>query len=185
MKTEQQYFDEAISIASYMDNMSQFKEQSMAIYQQFDVSNDDFIQRLKEKNLHILTITEDWCGDAMLNNPIIRKVAEAADMEMRTALRDADTELIDRHLTNGGRAIPIYLLLNEAGEIVSKWGPRAPELQQMVEEARAGLPQKDDPTFEEAQKDLYKNLLQQYASNQKLWSYVYEDFKKQVTAALV
>ncbi|WP_332645963.1 thioredoxin family protein [Lysinibacillus sp. 54212] len=184
MKTEQQYFEESMPISDYMDGMTQLKESSLAIYEAFKVPQDDFIAKLKTSGLHILAITEDWCGDAMLNNPIIRKVAEAADLEMRTALRDADTELIDRHLTNGGRAIPIYLLLNGAGEIVAKWGPRAPQLQQMVEEARAGLPQKDDPAFEEAQKELYKNLLEQYTSDAKLWTYVYEDFKKRVTEAL-
>ena len=63
---------------------------------------------------------------------LIGKTSEAANVEIRTAYRDEDTDLIDLHLTNGGRAIPIYVILNEAGEVVGKWGPRAPELQRMV-----------------------------------------------------
>lgn len=184
MKTEQQYFDEAISIAQYMDEMSTLKEESFAIYNQFTVPNDVFIEQLKNSNMHILAITEDWCGDAMLNNPIVRKVAEAAGLDMRATLRDADTDLIDQYLTNGGRAIPIYLLLNAAGEVVGKWGPRAPELQQFVMDARAGLPDKEDPAFEEAQKAIYTNMRQQYIEDSKYWTYVYEDFKKAVSAIL-
>lgn len=180
MKTEQQYFDEGKLIAAYMEDMSQLKEQSFAIYEGFHVPADDFIEKLRAANLHILTITEDWCGDAMVNNPIIRKVAEAAGLEMRTVLRDADTDLIDRYLTNGGRAIPVYLLLNEEGEVVGKWGPRAPELQQFVMDLRAALPDKEDPAFEEAQKEMYANMRQQYAVDAKLWQFVYEDFKKTV-----
>ena len=35
--------------------------------------DDEFIELLKEKKPNILVITEDWCGDAMMNNPILAK----------------------------------------------------------------------------------------------------------------
>gem|GEM_PF-134178 len=185
VKTEQQYFNEAISIQQYMDNMTTLKEESFRIYDGFEVpTNDGFVDLLKNKQPKILTITEDWCGDAMLNNPIIRRVAEAADIDMRAVLRDADTNLIDRYLTNGGRGIPIYLLLDDTGEVIGKWGPRAPELQELVVTKRASLPDKEDPAFEEAQKALYTEIREENISNQSYWIFVYEDFKKQITAAL-
>ncbi|MEY9972353.1 hypothetical protein ABH966_002727 [Lysinibacillus sp. RC46] len=185
MKTEQQYFNDAISIQQYMDNMTTLKEESFRIYDGFDAPlNDGFIELLKDKQPKILTITEDWCGDAMLNNPVIRRVAEAAGLEMRAVLRDADTDLIDRYLTNGGRAIPIYILLDDAGQVVGKWGPRAPELQELVVSKRATLPDKEDPTFEDAQKALYAEIREENITNKSYWTFVYEDFKKQVTAAL-
>ena len=185
MKTEQQYFEESTSMKDYMEAMSQLKEQSFAIYEKFELPEDAaFIEKLKNANIHILAITEDWCGDAMINNPIIRKVAEAANIEIRTALRDADTDLIDRYLTNGGRAIPMYLILNAAGEVVTTWGPRAPELQQLVTDLRSTLPAKEDPAFEEATKALYENMRGQYVENAQLWNYVYEDFKNKVSAVI-
>lgn len=181
VKTEQQYFEDGQLMAVYMENMSQLKELSQAIYEGFEVPADGFVEKLKAANLHILAITEDWCGDAMLNNPIIRKIAEAARVEIRTVLRDADTDLIDRHLTNGGRAIPVYLILNEAGEVVGKWGPRAPELQELVMNLRATLPDKEDASFEQAQADMYKNMRQKYAEDATLWTYVYNNFKETIT----
>jgi len=185
MKTEQQYFNEAISIQQYMENMTTLKEESFRIYDGFTVpTNDGFIELLKDKQPKILTITEDWCGDAMLNNPIVRRVAEAAGLDMRTVFRDADTDLIDRYLTNGGRAIPIYLLIDGTGEVIAKWGPRAPELQELVVTKRASLPDKEDPAFEEAQKALYAEIREENMTNQSYWTYVYEDFKKQVTNVL-
>ena len=186
MKTEQQYFEQGTSMKDYMDTMSQLREESFTIYDAFDVPEEDpFINQLKAANVHILTITEDWCGDAMLNNPIIRKTAEAADVEIRTVLRDEDTDLIDRHLTNGGRAIPIYLVLNATGEIVAKWGPRAPKLQQMVIEGRAKLPAQDDEGFAEAQKQFYTVIRNRYVSDIEIWREVYESFKDTVGKALV
>lgn len=184
MKTEQQYFEDAILIEQYMDDMTQLKEESFAIYHAFEVPNDEFISKLRESGLHILVITEDWCGDAMLNNPIIRKTAEAAGLDMRAVLRDADTDLIDRHLTNGGRGIPIYLLLNESGDLVAKWGPRAPELQEFVMNSRAQLPDKESADFEQAQRDMYTNMRKQYVEDPTFWTYVYNSFKQTVEKAI-
>ena len=75
------------------------------------LQDDEFIELLKVKKPNILVITEDWCGDAMMNNPVLRRIAEAAELDVRAVYRDADTDLIDKHLTNGGRSIPVYLLL--------------------------------------------------------------------------
>lgn len=184
MKTEQQYYEESPTIQEYMDNMTQLKGESFRIYEQFEVPEDDFIEQLKRAKIHILVITEDWCGDAMLNNPIIRKIAEAADVEVRAVLRDADTDLIDRYLTNGGRSIPMYLVMNEAGEVITKWGPRAPELQQFVMDGRAQLPAKEDPTCEEKSKAFYVDLRKAYTEQLSFWNNVYESFKQTVQQAL-
>ena len=183
LKTEQQYFEEAKPIVTYMQEMTELKDESHAIYEKFDVPHDGFFERLALQNWHILAITEDWCGDAMLNNPIIRKVAEAAGLPMHAALRDEDTDLIDRYLTNGGRAIPIYIILNEAGEVVTTWGPRAPELQQIVMDKRAELPAQDDATFKEAQMAMYTAIRNENLTTPQNWQYVYQDFKRVVEKA--
>ncbi|MGV2941504.1 thioredoxin family protein [Mesobacillus sp. LC4] len=184
MKTEQQYFEEGKSIQTYMDEMGTLKEESFAVYEQFQLPADGFAEHLKQNELHFLTITEDWCGDAMMINPVIRKLAEAADTEMRVALRDADTDLIDRHLTNGGRAIPMILFFNNQGHLLGKWGPRAPKAQQIVDEVRAALPPKDDPTFAEKQKEAFGSLRKRYTEDQALWAEVYDHFKETVLTIL-
>ncbi|MBT2680507.1 thioredoxin family protein [Bacillus sp. ISL-35] len=184
MKTEQQYFEEGKSIQTYMNEMSMLKEESFAVYEQFQLPADGFAEELKQHQLHFLTITEDWCGDAMMINPIIRKLAEAADIEVRVALRDADTDLIDRHLTNGGRAIPMILILDNQGQLLGKWGPRAPKSQQIVDEVRASLPPKEDPSFAEKQKEAFGSLRKRYTEETALWSDVYDSFKETVLAIL-
>ncbi|RSD28472.1 thioredoxin family protein [Mesobacillus subterraneus] len=184
MKTEQQYFEEGKSIQTYMDEMSTLKEESFAVYEQFHLPADGLAEKVKPYQLHFLTITEDWCGDAMMINPVIRKLAEAADIEMRVALRDADTELIDRHLTNGGRAIPMILIFNNKGDLLGKWGPRAPKAQQIVDDVRAALPPKEDPSFAEKQKEAFGSLRKRYTEEPALWSDVYDRFKETLLAIL-
>lgn len=185
MKTEKQYFDEAISLTEYMDKMETHKENSFRIYEQFDVpSDDEFIELLKEKKPEILVITEDWCGDAMMNNPVFRKIAEAADLDVRAVYRDEDTDLIDRHLTNGGRSIPVYLLLDENGEVEAKWGPRAAIIQEYVMGLRKSLPPADAPEYKELQKEFITRITAEYTSKPEYWLTVYEDIRKEFLPAL-
>ncbi|GKV67039.1 MULTISPECIES: thioredoxin family protein [Sporosarcina] len=180
MKTEQQYFEEGQTLQDYMDNMGTHKENSFLIYNEFEVPKDDeFIEILKDKQPHILVITEDWCGDAMLNNPILRRIAEAAFVDVRTVLRDENPDLIDRHLTNGGRSIPIYILLDSEGEVLAKWGPRAPILQKYVMAGRAELPEQDHPDFEEKQKAFYSKLMSEYTAKPANWLAVYGDIRSE------
>ena len=185
MKTEKQYFDEAISLKSYMDKMKKHKENSIRIYDQFECPKDDeFIEILKKVRPEILVITEDWCGDAMMNNPILRKIAEAANLDVRAVYRDGDTDLIDRHLTNGGRSIPMYLLLGSDGEVVSKWGPRAAQLQEYVIGLRESLPAADAPEFKKKQQEFIDRITAEYTSKPEHWLAVYEDIRKTLLPVL-
>ncbi len=178
MQSEQEYFEGAKPLARYMEDMTTKKEESFAVYEDFEVpADDEFIELLKMKSPHILAITEDWCGDAMMNNAILRKIAEAADIEIRTVLRDENLELMDQYLTNGGRSIPVYLLLSEDGEVLAKWGPRADSVQSFVMEGRAELPVKEDPAFEEEQKKFYENLMTEFVKNKEFHLAVYESIR--------
>jgi hypothetical protein len=85
-------------------------------------------------------ITEGWCGDASHTVPVIEAVAGASGGHLTTRyfLRDSHPDLIDRYLTNGGRAIPIAVVLHadtlaEAGV----WGPRPAPLQAIHQELKA------------------------------------------------
>lgn len=185
MKTELEYFNLGAPLATYMENMQVLKDNSFRVFNNFEVPKDEsFFQLLQSKKIKILAITEDWCGDAMINNAILRKIAEAADIEVRAVLRDQDTELIDAYLTRGGRAIPIYIFLSSEGKVLGKWGPRAPELQGFVMKSRESLPDKDAPNFDEAQKRMYQEIGEENASNSQFWTWVYNSQKEALIEAM-
>jgi hypothetical protein len=100
------------------------------------VLNEAFIQAIKKlnKNYQLLVISEGWCGDAAQIVPLFHKMTQFAPdkFALRFVLRDKNLPLIDAHLTNGGRAIPVLLLLDAEGELISKWGPRPDVLQHLL-----------------------------------------------------
>jgi hypothetical protein len=83
------------------------------------------IQTLKV-NWIWLILTEGWCGDAAQNIPPIERIAaENEGIKTLYLLRDENLELMDKHLTNGGRAIPKLICL-DAGSLteIGNWGSR-------------------------------------------------------------
>ncbi len=81
-----------------------------------------------------LVISEAWCGDAAQNLPILNKLAELSPMvELQIILRDENLDIMDQHLTNGGRSIPKIIFTDELDQKeIAVWGPRPEPLQQLV-----------------------------------------------------
>ena len=89
----------------------------------------------------LLVIAEDWCGDASSTIPAVARFADVVPgMELRVLRRDEHPELMDRYLTNGARAIPIVIVLDEAWRELGHWGPRPAALQAFVMENRPLVP---------------------------------------------
>ncbi|RNL55108.1 thioredoxin family protein [Pedobacter jejuensis] len=96
------------------------------------------VNQLKE-NYKFLVITEGWCGDAAQIVPVFNKIANASSgkIDLKFVLRDKNLPLIDAHLTNGGRAIPVLIILNETGDkVLATWAPRPQVLQELLKEWR-------------------------------------------------
>jgi hypothetical protein len=78
----------------------------------------------------LLTIAEDWCGDASNTVPVVVRFVEAAsNLDLRILKRDENPELMDSYLTDGSRSIPVVIVL-DAGRRVppssrSGWSERS------------------------------------------------------------
>ena len=96
-----------------------------------------------------LVITEPWCGDSAQNLPVLQRLAELApSVEVRIALRDQDTDLIDRFLTNGARSIPKLIAFDPiTEEVLFTWGPRPQAGHDLV------MANKTKPASEQLDKD--------------------------------
>ncbi|RRO15320.1 thioredoxin family protein [Flavobacteriaceae bacterium 14752] len=80
-----------------------------------------------------LVLAEGWCGDAAHALPIINAITEASpNLELKVVLRDDNDELMQEFLTNGGKAIPKLIALDNDNNVLFTWGPRPTEATQMV-----------------------------------------------------
>lgn len=98
-------------------------------------------------NFTLLVLAEGWCGDAAQILPIINKITEASSkIELKIVCRDENEDLMNQFLTNGGKAIPKVIVVNNKNEVVNSWGPRPHVATKMVNDykiAHGGL----DDTF--------------------------------------
>src|SRR6184192_148124 len=97
------WFQKGLTPDEYITLMTRNKDEMLSIYERFALTVEDKerLEAIKPKKLRAIAISEDWCGDALLNNPVLLRIAEAADIEVRFLLRDQNLELIDQYLTNG------------------------------------------------------------------------------------
>jgi len=86
-----------------------------------------------------LVITESWCGDAAHILPVINKVAQLnANIDYKVVLRDENDALMQQFLTNGGKAIPKLIMIDEeTQDVVNTFGPRPTVATNLVNDYKA------------------------------------------------
>lgn len=91
------------------------------------------LQSLKKEYIW-LVISEGWCGDAAQILPIIYKMAEVSPkIELKIVFRDENEDLMKMFLTNGGKAIPIILFIDQKTmEVLGHFGPRPQGAKQLI-----------------------------------------------------
>jgi hypothetical protein len=85
---------------------------------------------------YVVVLAEDWCGDAASLVPALAKLADAAHgfIELRVFNRDENLDIMDRHLSHGGRSIPIAIVFDENMKKLGWWGPRPGPAQALFRE---------------------------------------------------
>ncbi|GIN63693.1 thioredoxin [Robertmurraya siralis] len=167
-----EWFDKGFTYDEYKEQMKVNLAEMNSVYEQFALNESARaeLQALKDVASKAIVLTEDWCGDALMNNPILMKIAKELEIEVHFVLRDSNLELMDQYLTNGtARSIPIFIFIDDKGNEKAVWGPRAPEAQSFVDDLREKLPSKDAVDFQERQKEMYKQIKQTYLADQELW----------------
>jgi len=156
-----EYFEKGITYQEYMDafghavasnrTSGHIQTEELAHYTQLNLTRmkriykhtnllPSFVEavNLVERRINIICLTEFWCGDAAQNLPVIELAAEKnKNITVRYLFRDENEELMGQYLTNGGKSIPKYILLDGAGNEMANWGPRPSEVQQEMENLKA------------------------------------------------
>jgi len=134
------HFEKALEYEKYVKLLAENLTLHKLHYKNFELADNE-IQKLENLSCtNILVISEPWCGDSFALLPIVKKITEANPAwNLKLILRDENVELIDKFLTNGSRAIPIFLFLDDKNELLFKWGARPLAAQNIFEQYRSQI----------------------------------------------
>jgi len=119
-------------------NLTMLNDRRMRRWEKTVNVTEDIKARLMQFKGKVIwvVIAESWCADGAHMLPIMQKIAEQSDrIDLRIVLRDENEAFMDRFLTNGGRAIPKLVMIdNETKEVMETYGPRPSDVTKIVEE---------------------------------------------------
>src|SRR6266850_8134869 len=139
-------FEQGMTFQQYLDQMGTNKETFTKFLSEIKIRPEDKEALAKlGKKLKVMVITEDWCGDALYNVPVLAKLVEGnPDVELRVFLRDKNPDLMDQYLNKGTfRSIPVFAFLdesmNEVARLLERPSKMTEELEAKMLEVRKAL----------------------------------------------
>lgn len=124
MTVMRERFEQGMTYEEYTAQMTRNRERLEENERTLRLNPDDvaFFKALPQR-LDVLVLTEDWCGDALANVPILARLAEASGkLNLRFFLRDKNPDLMDRYLNEGKhRSIPTVVFFGDDFHELGRW----------------------------------------------------------------
>lgn len=116
MAITRERFEQGMTVEQYKRQMTRNRELFEANEARATVRPEDvaFFNSLPQ-SINTLVITEDWCGDALANVPVLAKLAEqTGKLTLRLFLRDQNLDLADQYLKEGKyRSVPVFVFFDQ------------------------------------------------------------------------
>jgi hypothetical protein len=129
-------FEQGMTFQQYLDQMGTNKETFTKFLGEIKIRPEDkeALDKLGKK-LKLMVITEDWCGDALYNVPVLAKLVEGnPNIELRVFLRDKNADLMDQYLNQGMfRSIPVFAFFDENMNEVARLLERPAKITEQLE----------------------------------------------------
>ena len=124
MTVTHERFVQGMTYAAYKEQMTRNRERLEENERTVELIAADlaFFRALPEA-LKVVVITEDWCGDAIANLPVLARLAEASGkLELRIFLRDQNLDLADQYLKEGKyRSVPTIIFFTTDMHQLGVW----------------------------------------------------------------
>lgn len=151
-----EYFNRGMVYDDYISHLGEKLEMHVQHYNRCTIEEDTENEIKHIKNLKLIVLTDPTCGDSLAILPIVRKISEInGSWDMRILIRDDNLDLMDQFLTRGGRAVPLFFFLEEDYSLVFHWGPRPKIAQQIYEDHRKMIENKEIEKLEVIKKIRY------------------------------
>jgi Thioredoxin len=141
MVTKQRFL-QGMTFQQYLDQMTTNKDKFMDGLAAVRVTPEQrAVFASRHDKLNVLVLTEDWCGDALTNFPVLARLVEGApNVEMRVFLRDQNPDLMDQYLNRGlFRSIPVFVFFDGDMKEVARFIERPPKITEYMEQKQLEL----------------------------------------------
>ncbi|HEY7602418.1 MAG TPA: thioredoxin family protein [Methylomirabilota bacterium] len=135
-------FAQGMTFQQYLDQMTTNKDKFLEQLGAVHVAPEDrAVMTGRRGKLNVLVLTEDWCGDALTNFPVLARMVEgASNVEMRVFLRDQNSDLMDQYLNRGiFRSIPVFVFFDERMNELARFIERPPKITEYMEQKQLEL----------------------------------------------
>lgn len=142
--------EEALPLERYVPRMEKYQKRMRARLETVRLSQEvhDRLETFSHIH-HVLVLTEDWCGDSVLNIPIVaRMVTAMPSAELRVAYRHRHPTLQERLEALAVTKVPVVIFMDSEFHVHAVWDEH-PELHDKQFEVW----KRDNPRFEEIKAD--------------------------------
>jgi hypothetical protein len=145
--------NKGITPRQFVDGMTKNQETFKSWQDRFqwnDPELEEFYESLNNRDdLRCMILMADWCGDVVRNIPVVFHAMEKAGIPTEVLIMEENLDLMDEHLTMGGRAIPVVLFIDTGGHLLGKWGARPKHVQEVMVAFKAANPDREAPDYQE------------------------------------
>ncbi|RKP45814.1 thioredoxin family protein [Cohnella endophytica] len=131
-----------------------------------DAELEEFYDSLNNRDdLRCLILAADWCGDVVRNVPVVFQAMSKAGIPTEVLIMEENLDLMDQHLTMGGRAIPVVLFTDTGGHLLGKWGARPKYVQEVMNAFKAENPDREAPDYQEKIMVARQEMMRRYGED--------------------
>lgn len=119
-------FAQGMTYDAFKASMTRNQERFGANEARVTLSPGD-VEAFRSRQLRVMVLAADWCGDVIANLPVLGTIAHAAagTLDLRIFERDANPDLMDRYLNQGMfKSIPVFAFFdrdwNEVGVFIER-----------------------------------------------------------------
>ncbi|XID95916.1 thioredoxin family protein [Paenibacillaceae bacterium WGS1546] len=161
--------NQGLSPRQFVEGMTKNQDNFRSWYDRFQWPDEDteaFYDSLNHRDdLRCLILAADWCGDVVRNVPVVFRAMEKAGIPTEVLIMEEHLDLMDEHLTMGGRAIPVVLFTDTGGHLLGKWGARPQYVQEVMNAFKADNPDREAPDYQEKIAVARQEMMRRYGED--------------------
>jgi hypothetical protein len=143
---DEKRFREGYDVDTYVRNLRNYRSLVRELMEKADASSEH-ARTLRERAdrhpqpVRASIMTEDWCGDAAVNLPVLASLFRKADIELRVFRGSEHEDLKTRYESEGDDHIPVVSLWDADGRELGRWIEAPRKVAALKDEWKAQRPE--------------------------------------------